>query len=126
MLGRSASEDLELGGFDVPKNSMVFISLYHLHRDARFWTQPEAFRPERFTNGEFEEVPKHAYVPFSTGPRVCIGNAFAEMEAKLLLASICQKAKLDLVPGHEVRPEPMITLRPRYGLPMQLAWRNRL
>lgn len=125
MLGRSTSEDLELGGFHVPKNSMVFISIYHLHRDPRFWAEPERFRPERFLNGEFESVPKHAYIPFSAGPRVCIGNAFAEMEAKLLLASICQRVKLEGAEGHVVTPEPMITLRPKYGLPMQLSWRVR-
>lgn len=124
MLGRSADEDLELGGFHIPQRSMVFISIYHLHRDPRFWKDPTQFRPERFLNGESEAAPKHAYIPFSAGPRVCIGNAFAEMEAKLLLASIVQRTELKTVPGHPVSPEPLITLRPRHGLPMDLAWRS--
>lgn len=124
MMGRSASESLELGGFTIPAGSMVFICVHQLHRDERFWAAPTEFRPERFLDGEIERVPKHAYLPFSAGPRVCIGNAFAEMEAKLLLASIAQRVELSTVPGHRVEPEPLITLRPRFGLPMQVGWRG--
>jgi cytochrome P450 len=124
MLGRSANEDLELGGFQIPKGSMIFVSIYHMHRDPRFWKAPDSFRPERFLNGESEDVPKHAYLPFSGGPRVCIGNAFAEMEAKLVVATIAQQVKLDTVKGHVVSPEPLITLRPRRGLPMSMNWRG--
>lgn len=124
MLGRSANEDLELGGFHIPKGSMVFVCIYQLHRDPRFWSAPDQFRPERFLEGAPEAPPKHAYLPFSAGPRVCIGNAFAEMEAKLLLATIARRAELTTVPGHRVEPEPMITLRPKHGLPMRLEWRT--
>ena len=74
------------------------------------------FSPERFLDPSFEEVPKYAYLPFGGGPRICIGNGFAMMEAKLLLAHIAREYRLDLMPGHPVVPEPVVTLRPKLGL----------
>lgn len=94
--GRRALEDVQLGGYTVPKGSTVFVSPYVMHHLPQYFDEPEAFKPERFT-AEFEKsLPKFAYMPFGGGARVCIGNAFAMMEAQLILATIAQKYRLTL------------------------------
>ena len=116
---RQAIEDIEVAGYPVPAGRVVSIAPYLLHRDPRWWPEAEMFKPERFE----EQPPKYAYIPFGGGPRICIGNSFASMEARLLLATIAQRYKLRLNPGQQVRPEPLITLRPKNGLPMRLEGR---
>ena len=90
------------------------------HRHPAFWDNPEGFDPERFTPERSAERPRFAYFPFGGGPRLCIGNTFAMTEIQLVLAAVAQRFRLDLVPGHRVVPEPLITLRPRGGVPMTL------
>lgn len=124
MIARSVeADDVDLGGFSPDRGNMVFLSTWVTHRDPRFWKDPLQFRPERFLSGELEGQPKYAYFPFAGGPRVCIGNAFATMEAKLLLAAIARRFRLEAQPGFHVEPEPTITLRPRGGLRMILRRR---
>jgi cytochrome P450 len=96
---------------------------YSAHRDPRWWSAAEQFRPERFLV-EDPDRPKYAYIPFGGGPRVCIGNSFAMMEAQLVLATIAQHCRLRLTPGEEVIPDPMITLVPRNGIKMKVERRN--
>ncbi len=120
MVARSVIEDDEIGGFAIPAGSMVFLNAYVTHRDPRFFEAPERFMPERFVRGDVERQPKYAYFPFAGGPRVCIGNSFASMEAKLLLATIAQRYAPRLVPGHDVTPVPHVTLRPKFGMKMYL------
>lgn len=115
-ISRSVIEDDVVGGYHIPKGSWVLFSPYLTHRDPRFWTNPEGFDPLRFTQEEEEKRPKCAYFPFSTGPRKCIGEAFAMMEARLILAVIMQRARLELVPGRRVELDPTVTLRPKAGL----------
>ena len=122
MMARSVMERDEVGGVMLPKGSMVFLSPWVTQRDRRFWSSPERFEPERFLRPEIEDVPKYAYFPFAGGPRVCIGNGFAMMEAKLLVATILQRHRLTLEPGHPVEPEPTITLRPRHGMRMRASF----
>ena len=81
------------------------------------------FDPERFTPENEKALPRYAYFPFGGGPRICIGNSFAMMEAKLILATIVQHHRLSLVPGHSVAAEPLITLRPKYGMKMVVQGR---
>lgn len=107
-----------LGGYDIPANTVLTLSPYLTHRHPEFWPQPHAFIPERFTPEQKAERPRYAYLPFGGGPRQCIGNNFAMTEAILLLATIAQKFRLTLQPGHQVEMEPLITLRPKGGLPM--------
>ena len=114
-----------VGGYDVPPDSAITLSPYFTHRHPAFWKEPERFDPERFTAERKAERSRWAYIPFGGGPRQCIGNRFAMTEAILLLAQICSHYRLDLVPGHPVALEPLITLRPRYGLRMTLARRSR-
>jgi len=124
MLARSVEAPVTVKGVELPMGSMVFLAPWLTHRDARFWSQPLQYRPQRFLNGETDEQPKYAYFPFSGGPRMCIGNSFAMMEAKILLSAIIQRFTLQAVPGEVVVPEPTITLRPKDGLRMRLMPRD--
>jgi cytochrome P450 len=117
---RFALSSDEIGGYALPANSVVSLSPYWTHRHPAFWEDPEAFDPERFTPERSAGRPRFAYFPFGGGPRQCIGNHFAMMEAQLVLATIAQRYSLRLVPGHQVEVEVLLTTRPRYGLPMTL------
>ena len=86
LIGREATCDLELGGYRVKKGYTVFMSQWVNHRDPRYFPDPESFRPERWLDGLAKRIPKYAYYPFGGGPRVCIGNTFALMEAAIILA----------------------------------------
>jgi cytochrome P450 len=113
---RVAMEDHEIGGYHVPKGTGVSLTQWTMHRDPRWFTDPEVFRPERWEDGLAKRLPRFAYFPFGGGPRQCIGNTFALMEATLGLATIAQKFRFRLVAGHPVVPLPSITLRPRHGI----------
>ena len=97
------------------------ISPYVTHRHPSYWHDPERFDPERFTPEQIRSRPRFAYLPFSGGPRLCIGNEFALMEAQLVLAMTVQRYRLRLVPGTRVEAESRLTLRPRGGLPMTVS-----
>jgi cytochrome P450 len=115
--------DTELGGYKLKGNSVAFISPYILHHDPRWWSQPETFDPMRFSAENEPNIPKYAYLPFGGGPRVCIGNHFALMEAQILLAIFASRYKLSLVSGTEAKPLRQITTSPQGGLPMRLERR---
>jgi cytochrome P450 len=121
IFGRKAIADDKIGGYSIPANSMIVLSPYITHRHPALWEHPEVFDPERFTPERSAGRPPFAYFPFGGGPRMCIGNNFALMEMQLILATIAQRYKLRLVPGHTVEPEALLSLRPRYGLPMMLG-----
>jgi cytochrome P450 len=123
-MGRRALRDFALGPYFLPARTTVLMSQYVLHRDPRYFPDPLRFDPERFTPQARAARPKLAYFPFGAGPRQCIGESFAWMEGVLALATIGQKWKLRLVPGHRVEPQPLITLRPRYGMRMIVGRRN--
>jgi cytochrome P450 len=117
-IGRRAAHDLVLGGYPVPEGTVLALTPYVIHRDERFWPDPLVFDPERFTPEARAARPRFAYFPFGGGARSCIGEPFAWMEGVLLLAVIGQRWRLRPVPGHRVEAQPLITLRPRYGMPM--------
>jgi cytochrome P450 len=112
---RSATGDDVVDGFAIPAGSIVIISPYVTHRLPSLWEDPEGFDPERFAT-EDPNRPRYAYYPFGGGPHLCIGNNFAMLEAQLVLATVAQHYRLDVVPGHPVEPEPLITLRPKEGV----------
>jgi cytochrome P450 len=120
-VGRQALEDFPLGDFVVPAKAKVLMSQWVMHRDARFWPEPERFEPGRWTPEAKAARPKFAYFPFGGGARVCIGEPFAWMEGTLLLAAIAQRWRLRLSPDARPVPQALITLRPRYGMPMVVA-----
>ena len=124
-VGRRARQDMQLGGYFVPAGTLLNMSQWVVHRDARWFPEPLAFRPERWEGGLEKQLPKYAYFPFGGGPRVCVGENFARMEAPLLLATIAQRYKLRVLPDQRIELEPSITLRPKYGLKVQLEARGK-
>lgn len=123
VIGRQAAADCEIGGYPVPAGTVVLISPWVMHRHPDYFPEPERFDPDRWTGGLAEQLPAHAYLPFGGGPRLCIGKAFARMEAVLVLATVAQRYRMTPVPGQRVAPDPVVTLRPRHGLKMMLSAR---
>jgi len=119
-MGRYARNDFALGEYFLPARTTVLISQFITHRDPRFFPDPLRFAPDRFTSDGKAQRAKFTYFPFGAGTRQCIGESFAWMEGVLALATLAQKWKLRLVPGHRVEPQPLITLRPKYGMMMQI------
>ncbi|TFH24752.1 MAG: cytochrome P450 [Myxococcales bacterium] len=120
---RNATEEDEIGGYRVRKGSLVALSPWLTHRHPGIWPDPLVFRPERFAPEAVAARPKFSYYPFGGGPHLCIGNSFAIHEAVLVLATVSQRYALTLADSRPVEPEPMVTLRPRGGLPMKLVAR---
>ena len=119
-VGRFLDQEDVIAGYRAPARSIILLSPWLSHRSPAHWPNPEGFDPDRFLPERERARPRHAYFPFGAGPRVCIGNAFAMMEARLCLAAILQRFRPALVSGHSVEPEPLITLRPRGGVRMRL------
>jgi cytochrome P450 len=120
IMERRAVHDVEFQGYRVPAGSLLFASQYLVHRDPRWYDQPDRFDPERWRPDRATARPKFSYFPFGGGTRVCIGEQFAWTEATLILATIAQRWRLRHEPGHVVALEPLVTLRPRYGMRMIL------
>jgi enediyne biosynthesis protein E7 len=118
ILSRQAIEDDEVGGYFVPKGMNVLVVPYTLHRHPEFWPDPERFDPDRFGPQRVGERPRYAYLPFGAGPRFCVGNNLGMMEATFVTAIIVREMRLRAAPGFRPKPEPMLTLRLRDGLPM--------
>lgn len=124
IITREALQDCNIGGYKLPAGTTVLMSQWVMHRDWRYFDNPEEFNPDRWANDLAKRLPKYAYFPFGGGSRICIGSSFAMMEAVLLLATIAQKFRLTLVPGHLVTPWPSLTLRPKGGVRVVLARRS--
>jgi cytochrome P450 len=115
-MGREVLEDVAIGPYRLQKGTMVFFSQFIVQRDARWFPEPESFRPERHTAEARAGRPRFAYFPFGGGGRQCIGESFAWMEATLALATIAQRWRLELIPGQTIELQPKITLRPKQGI----------
>ncbi|MGC4084668.1 MAG: cytochrome P450 [Vicinamibacterales bacterium] len=124
LIGRRAIDSYIVGGYTLPPRTIVLVSPYVMHRDERFFAEPDRFVPERWTASFKAQLPQFAYFPFGGGARRCIGESFAWMELVLVAATIAQQWKLRLVPGHPVVPQPVVTLRLKHGL-MMTAERRR-
>lgn len=124
MVGRQALRDVEIGGYLVKERSIIMVNIIGMHRSERLFTNAVSFDPERFTPENEKKLPRHAYLPFGGGSRICIGNHFALMEGHLLVATFARKIRLEMRPGVRVSPEPLVTLRPRGGLPMRVRMRS--
>ena len=118
LFGRSPAADEEIEGFGIPKGSLVFLSPYVTHRHPELWPEPERVSPRRFAPEQAATLDRFAYFPFGGGPRLCIGAPFAKLEMLIVLASVVQRFQLRLAQGAVVEPEPLVTLRPRHGMPM--------
>ncbi|MDB5100281.1 MAG: cytochrome [Cyanobacteria bacterium RYN_339] len=115
-IGRRALVDVTIGEFVIPKGALVLMSQHVMHRRADFYPEPEKFDLARWTPEAKAERPQFSYFPFGGGPRGCVGEPFAWMEGVLVLATLARHWKLRLVPGHQVVPQPLVTLRPRHGV----------
>ena len=122
-LGREALNECEIGGFRVPRGTQVFMFQWVIQRDPRFFSEPDKFLPERWTEEFTNSLLKYAYFPFGGGPRACIGNYFAMMEVLLLLATIGQRFRFSLVPDHPIHLMPAMSLRPRDGIKVKVVQR---
>jgi cytochrome P450 len=124
MIGRSTDEPVELGGWRVPAGSLVAVCPLLMQHDPRWFPEPDTFDPDRWLDERRERVPRYAYLPFGTGPRSCVGEQFAWAEAVTALAVIAGRFTARTEPGHVVRPQYRITMRPGNGIPMLLTERG--
>jgi cytochrome P450 len=115
-LGREVREPIEIRGIPFPVGEQVWLSPWVMHHDPRFFDDAEAFMPERWADGLAKRLPKFAYFPFGGGPRLCIGNAFAMMEATLVLTTLVQRFRFEVDARVRVVQNPSITLRPKDGI----------
>jgi len=123
-IGREAVEDVTIADYNVPKGSLVLVNTYAIQHDQRFFDDPERYDPDRFAAGWEERIPRYAYLPFGGGPRVCIGNGFAMVEARLILATVAQHYKLSLEPDETIQPIQLVTLRPGGPVRMKIERRK--
>ncbi len=127
---RQATADLQVGPYRVPKGHQIWISPYTMHRHPHYFDTPEAFQPERFGPEATQDqdlesrLPRFAYMPFGGGPRICIGNMFALMEARLVLVTIAQRYRLELHPGSNVEMRVGNTLGFQHGVSMRVLPRS--
>ncbi|MFI5302170.1 MAG: cytochrome P450, partial [Polyangiales bacterium] len=127
-VGREALEEVELGGVRLPAGAQVWSAPWVMHRDPRFWPEATRFDPDRWaknvgglraSEAEMQKrLPRCVYWPFGAGPRLCIGQQFAQMEAVLVLACLVRRFRFTLAPDARLVPSPSVTLRPKYGVPM--------
>jgi cytochrome P450 len=123
-LPRENTADTQIGGFRVPKGSLLLGIPFIIQRDGRYFSHPDQFQPERFADDAERHLPRHVYLPFGSGPRFCIGNAFALTAMQITLIMIHQRFELCLLPGQRIELDPLLTLRPRYGIHMQVNRRE--
>ncbi len=121
-MGREAREDVAIGGYHVPRGGQVWFCPWAMQRDPRWFNDPDAFRPERWEGDFAKKLPRYAYFPFGGGPRFCIGQAFAQMEA-VLLATLARTFRVEVQPRPRAVPYPSVTLRPKNGLRVRLMQR---
>src|SRR5919197_2632388 len=123
-IGRQAIEDCKIGDYVIPAGSSILMSQYLMHHDPRYFPEPERFDPERWNPQEKAKRPRFSYFPFGGGVRSCIGETFAWVEGILVTATIARRWKMQVVPGHPIVLQPLVTLRPKYGMKMRLIDRN--
>jgi cytochrome P450 len=124
-IGRQLLSDFELGGYTIPKGHMLLFVQWVTHRSAKCFTDPLRFDPDRWLPERAKTIHKYAYFPFGGGPRICIGNHFAMMEAVLVLSTLIREYRFDLLPGQSLELQPAITLRAARDVNMRLVSRRR-
>jgi cytochrome P450 len=123
-IGRQATKDCKIGDYVIPAGSSILMSQYLMHHNPLYFPEPERFDPERWNPQEKAKRPRFSYFPFGGGVRSCIGETFAWMEGILIIATIARRWKMRIMPGHPIVLQPLVTLRPKYGMQMRLIDRN--
>jgi len=123
IIERHALADDQVAKFSIKKGDEIMMSPFVMHRDPKFWKDPEVFNPDRFSAERAKGRERYAYFPFGGGPRFCIGSNFALLEMQLVLAILCQKFTFSIDPNLEVELEPLVTLRPKGGMPLTVRSR---
>jgi cytochrome P450 len=123
-VSREPVQDVKVGDYIIPKGALILLSMYAMHHDPDLFPEPEVFRPERFAPENEAHLVRYSYQPFGGGPRICIGNTFALMEARLILATMIQQVDLALLPDQQIIPQQMVTVRPKHGIHMRIALRE--
>jgi cytochrome P450 len=124
VISRTSVRDVEVAGYRLPEGTVFWMCQYALHRHPLFWPDGEKFDPERMTPEARAAQNRYAYLPFGAGPHQCLGEHFAMLEATVVLATMARRWRLRPLPDHQVELEPLITLRPRGGMPMTLERRR--
>jgi cytochrome P450 len=124
IMEREAVAEDELAGYPIAPGTQVAFSQWVMHRHPAYWENPEGFDPERFRPERSAGRPHGAYFPFGAGPRVCIGNTFSLMEMQMIIPTVLQRYRLDLMPSPPLVPKPTLTLRPMYGVPVRAVPRK--
>jgi cytochrome P450 len=124
MVGRRTIEEDEIGGYKIEKQTNVLLPIIYLHHTERFWEQPDKFKPERFAPEVRNNIDRFVYFPFGGGPRVCIGNNFAMLEMQVILITLYRQFRFKVKEGFMVEPDPLVTLRPKYGMMMRAERRR--
>lgn len=120
-IARRANEDAEFGGYRVPAGAYLSISMYALHRHPDYWPDADRFDPDRFDPKRNEQRHSYCYIPFSAGPRACIGASMAMLEIQLVLAQLLQRFRVKPVAGFKVVPEAVVTFKTRAGMPVTIT-----
>ena len=121
---RTPKKDDEINGYPIPKNSIMTVGAFMIHRHPEFWESPDKFNPDNFSRDKINQRPKFAYFPFGGGKRICIGQNFALMEATIIIALISQRFRLELLPNQNIEIDPTFTLRPKNGIKVKVWKRN--
>jgi cytochrome P450 len=121
---RVAAEETQVGPYVIPQGDRLFISPYVMHRLSRYWDKPEQFDPGRFAPEREKDLSRYVYMPFGGGPRVCIGNSFALMEAHLIVAALAQRFRFELMPEQRIELNPQVTLSNKTGMRMRVVERG--
>jgi len=123
LMSRQCVAPTRLDGVAIAPGATVVMPIYAMHRHLKRWEDPDAFDPARFAPEREAKMPRYQYLPFGAGPRICIGMAFAMLEATAMLATLLRKARFSPVPGLAPRPVARVTLQPGGGLPLKVALR---
>ncbi len=121
---RDPITEMNIGGYCIPRTARLYLAPYAIQRDPRYFNAPNQFIPERWGDRNAAGIPKYAYFPFSSGPRICVGNTFAMLEARLVVATILQHVRMTLIEGQEIVPAPQLTLRSKNGIKIHILHRN--
>src|SRR6204780_1548880 len=124
ILARTSIAPCSIGGYDFPTDTTFIMAQWVMHRDARYFDEPEVFRPERWLDGLENRLPAGAYFPFGDGPRRCIGQGFALLELGIVIATVAQRFRFKAVPGHRGGPDPLVTLRAKFGIRVKVHARG--